>query len=536
MLKKRAAALLCLLFLLLGAACVSMGRASLGEEYLAAAGAQSLYRLDVYQGRGTIYDKDLSPLVGEETQYVAAAAATISAVGALERATGGRYRHQLALALENGQPFQLVIDQPVEDPLVDVFQVPRRYSQNQLAPHLIGYLDSAGGGAAGIELAMDDLLRRCGGKISVTYRVDAVGRAIAGEDRQVENTLSHTRGGVALTLDREAQALAQEAAQALGKGAVVVTEVPGCEIRALASVPDFSPVDFSGLGEEDAPLVNRAFAAFSPGSTFKVVAAAALLEAGMGDVTFTCQGSLNAGGLVFHCAGGAAHGELNLSGALARSCNCYFISAVRALGGQQVLSMAHNLGFGQAQEFGRGLWTSSGALPARADLENPRALANFSFGQGALTATPLQLCAMCNAVANGGVYRSPRLIAGQVDEDGQLSPLASAAERESRVMESVTAHRLRQALKEAARSGTGQAGAPAEGVAGIKTGTAQTGAFDEAGEELLHFWYCGFVEDETGPRWCVTVLKESAPGDGGVTAQTFRRVAEGLLSLAAEND
>mgnify|MGYP002234025505 CR=1 FL=1 len=74
-------------------------------------------------------------------------------------------------------------------------------------------MDSTGGGAAGIELAMDDVLRQYEGEISVTYRVDAVGRAIAGEERQVVDTMEEAVGGVALTLDEEIQRLVQREAQ-----------------------------------------------------------------------------------------------------------------------------------------------------------------------------------------------------------------------------------------------------------------------------------------------------------------------------------
>ena len=252
--KKKAVILLAGLFALLGAACLSMARVMHGEEYVAAARAQSLYKLDIAQSRGTIYDCGLQPLVGGETEYVAAVAPTIQAIGALEKATGGQYRQQLAVALENGRPFQLVLEQPVDNPLVQVFRVPQRYSQEQLAPHVVGYLDSLGGGAAGIELAMDDVLSQCGGEISVTYRVDAVGRVLAGEEPQVVNTLEESAAGVALTLDSAVQRLAQQAAQKLGKGAVVVTEAPGCKIRAVASVPDFSPLDLSEATQrEDSP-------------------------------------------------------------------------------------------------------------------------------------------------------------------------------------------------------------------------------------------------------------------------------------------
>ena len=97
-------------------------------------------------------------------------------------------------------------------------------------------------------------------------------------------------------------------------------------------------------------------------------------------------------------------------------------------------------------------------------------------------------------------------------------------------MKASTAQALREALLSAAREGTGSPGAPENGTAGIKTGTAQTGVYEE-GEELLHFWYCGFVCDSSGPRWCVAVLKESSQADGGVAARVFQQVAEGLISL-----
>ena len=101
--KRKTYGIFFLLLLLLGGACVSLGRAATQEEYVAAAGNQGLYRLDVAQGRGTIYDRNLSPLVGGKTQYVAAVAPTIEAIGALETVTQGQYREQLALALENGK-------------------------------------------------------------------------------------------------------------------------------------------------------------------------------------------------------------------------------------------------------------------------------------------------------------------------------------------------------------------------------------------------------------------------------------------------
>ncbi len=531
MAKRRAYVVFLLLLALLAAAGYSITQVSGGAEYVDAAGRQSVYKLEVAKARGAIYDCNLAPLTGSFQRQVAAVAPGIEAIGALEKATGGRYRERLALALEDGKPFSMVLPYTVQHDCVDLFSVPVRYGKNQLAPHVVGYLDSMGFGAAGVELAMDDVLSSYAGEISVYYHVDALGRVIAGADRLVIDTMEEAQGGVALTLDSALQERVQAAAQELEQGAVVVTEVPDCEIRALASVPDYSPENMAQATEaEGSPLLNRAFCAYAPGSVFKVAAAAALLEAGSAPQAFTCTGSINAGGLLFHCIDGTAHGQVGLQGAIEKSCNCYFISAARALGGQQVLSMAYNLGFGSEQEFGRGLHTQPGSLPEGKALENVRALGNFAFGQGDLTATPLQVCAMMNCVASGGVYSTPKLITGLVDGERNLTPFSPVTDRQVEVMRPSTARTLQAYLKSAAQNGTGRPGA-AEGLTvGIKTGTAQTGVYRD-GEELLHFWYSGFICDSTGPRYCVTVFRESTPDDGGATARVFKQVTEDIAAL-----
>ena len=533
--KRKAYGVAAAIFLLFGTAAASLPRISGSAQVVAAAQGQSLYRLEVAKARGRIYDKDLEPLAGGSERTVAAVAPTIEAIGALESATGGTMRDRLRTALEDGKPFLLEVDEDVADRLrgqrnIRLFQVPQRYSEDQLAPHVIGYVDGAGEGVSGVELAMEDALARVDGQAAVTYQVDALGRVIPGGEVQVEDSLEEARAGVALTLETDIQALAESAGAALGKGAVVVTEVPGCEIRGMASFPSFSPLALGKAAQDpDGPLVNRALSAYAPGSVFKLSVAAAALEAGLPLKEFNCVGSVNAGGLLFHCYDGLPHGTVGLREALERSCNCYFINCARSLGGQSILSMAYNLGLGESQEFGRGLFSQAGDLPDAQSLTNERALANTAFGQGAVTVTPLQMCGLVNAIASGGVYQTPRLILGTVDRDKRLTEVSPVTDRTVRVMRERSALLLANAMRETVRSGTARPGDPGNGVAGAKTGTAQTGVFDEAGQELLHFWYCGFVEDEAGPRYCVTVLAESTPDDQGAAAKAFRTVARGLL-------
>ena len=163
---------------------------------------------------------------------------------------------------------------------------------------------------------------------------------------------------------------------------MVVTEVPDGEIRALASVPGYSPNDVgSAAGNEDSPLVNRAFFRHSPGSVFKLVTAAEELEEGSYGYDFTCTGSINAGGLMFHCINSTAHGRGEPEHGAAKILQLLFRGGGRALGPQAVLEWPIIWGFGASQEFGRGLYTNTGVLPALEELDNARALANFSFGQ-----------------------------------------------------------------------------------------------------------------------------------------------------------
>ncbi len=505
----------------------TLAHVSGNAEYVAAAGQQSLYRLDAASSRGTIYDCSLKPLTGTTSRWAAAIAPTIESIGAVETATYGRVRDRLALALEDGKPFTLELERPIEHQCIDCFSVPKRYSENQLCPHVIGYLDGMGRGASGVELCMDDALSLYSGHLTVYYQVDALGRAIAGAERLVENSMEYTAGGVAVTIDRDIQLLCERASKGLGKGAVVVTEVPNCEIRALVSLPDFQQDRIDEASKDpDSPLLNRAFSAYAPGSVFKLVTAAAALEEGSVLRTFDCTGSLNAGGLMFHCFDGLPHGRVDLQEAISKSCNGYFISTARALGGQPVLSMAYDLGLGEGQEFGRGLYSSGGELPEIESLHNFRALANFSFGQGSLTVTPLQMCGVLNAIASGGEYRSPKLIAGTVSGERKLTPQTPISDISRTAMSSRTARLLQQYLIGAAKDGTGSKAAPENCVSGIKTGTAQTGVY-ENGRELMNFWYCGFISDSSGPRYCITVLREGDT-DSGRAAEVFREIGEGL--------
>ena len=96
----------------------------------------------------------------------------------------------------------------------------------------------------------------------------------------------------------------------------------------------------------------------------------------------------------FKCFNGIAHGTVTMEDAIAQSCNGYFVSLMQQVPQADFLAMAKSLGFGVSCVFADGLASDAGVLPSENALQSLKALANFSFGQGELTVTPVQVAAM----------------------------------------------------------------------------------------------------------------------------------------------
>ena len=424
------------------------------------------------------------------------------------------------------RPFLLDVAQDVSGLGVRCYAVPRRYAAAPLAEQLIGYLDSEGHGAAGLEAALDDVLYT-GERDTLHCAVTAQGRLRRGSEPILEKADSAPQG-VRLTLSRSIQRAAEGvAAESMATGCILIIDVSSGKVRACVSLPDF---DAANVGESltapDSPLLNRAFSAYAVGSVFKPVLAAAALEAGEGDFTRECPGYDALNGQVYRCAGSVPHGLVGLDGALEKSCNGYFIELGRELGPERVRQMAAALGFGKGQDIAGGLRSASGVLPEAEILENEGQFANFCFGQGELLATPLQVAGMMNTIAAGGVYHTPLFMECTVDETTgeELTPLAHSSSR--RVFSVQTAEKLQELLAGVVAEGTGRQAAPSEGTAAGKTGTAQTGQFRD-GEELKNHWFAGFYPAEK-PRWTIVVMQDAQTEPEVSSAAVFARLCDAL--------
>ena len=290
---------------------------------------------------------------------------------------------------------------------IDVFSVTDRYSEEQLASNLIGYVDGRGNGAAGLEKAFDAALH-LDGSLQVTYSVDAVNRVLNSADREISDTRTQGEKGVFLTIDRRIQKIVEEACREaeLDKGAVVVLEVETGEIRALASLPSLQPDNIAeDLENPDGPRINKALSAYSVGSVFKLVSAAAALEAGITpEYAYYCDGSIQVDGQKFRCFDGTAHGTVTMADAISRSCNGYFVSLMQQVDPAEFLEMAKSLGGLVRNPFSAPGYTgAAGTLPTEDSLLVKRALANFSFGQGG----PHRYAGAGGGHDGGGGFRRP---------------------------------------------------------------------------------------------------------------------------------
>ncbi len=380
----------------------------------------------------------------------------------------------------------------------------RRYPYGSLYTHLIGY-SSRTYGRTQLELSCNaQLLNMQTGSIS-----DVLGM------------LSTERRGadITLTVDHDLQ---QYAAARLGnqRGAVVALNPATGEVLAMYSNPTFNPnlaslnENFSALAEdvENAPFLSRALnGRYAPGSTFKVITAAAALEEGLGEFTFSdTEETVIFDGLEIRNFGGNTYGELDLATAFEKSSNTAFATLGQELGYAKLLKTAEAFGFNQTARFD--LPVADPSAPGA--VKNKGELAQTAIGQGNLLTTPLAMAQVAATVANNGRRMQPYLVAETVYPNGIT--IRNAPKSEGRAVSEETAQILQEWMKNVVARGTGTAARSSIGIAG-KTGTAQNER-----ENRDHAWFIGFAPADE-PNIAVCVLLEYAGRTGGEAAAPIAR-------------
>ncbi len=473
------------------------------------------------KAEGYIYDRNFRPLVNCETACYAVVQPTQEAIAQL--LPHMEDVNAVIDGIRSGKPFSCRVDEGIPDcEDIIVMQVPQRRPKRQLAQHVIGYT-SDGMGVTGLESDYNSILRSKEDTAGVTFTVDALGQVLRGIS-PVVSPIHNSNGSVVTTLDAEIQQICEEAGSGIQKGAIVVMNVENGDILAMASFPNYSPDRLvEAIADENSPLINRCLYTYSVGSIFKLVTAAAAYNQGLIRFACECTGKTEVAGQLFRCHDWRGHGLVNMEQAMIYSCNSYFVEMSRFVQPDNMRSVAQDLGFGTQIALTRSIVSAGGTLPTQENLELPAEMANFCFGQGFLTASPLQINQMTCAIANDGEMPLARLIAGY-----SLDGKSIENEKPPMYAKSLprnAAYFLQGLMISAINENEESNAVPAYVYAAAKTSTAQTGRYDEEGNEYCHAWITGYFPlDE--PKYAVTVLVEDGGYGNDAAAPIFREIAD----------
>jgi peptidoglycan glycosyltransferase len=406
----------------------------------------------------------------------------------------------------------------------------RRYPQRGLAPHVVGYSTQVRS-RAGLERSMNDFLTGSNANLSTVLDTSL--------DRLRGSTIKGNH--VLLTLDEQGQ---RAALNALGGrcGAVVALEPRTGRVLVMASSPTYNPNlverNFNRILRIRADcrpanaLLNRATQGlYAPGSTFKVVTAAAALESGKYNLasTFYDPGyCVEYGRRVSNYDTSSPFGRVNFLQALQYSINSVFCNVGKDIGAIRILEVARRFGFYTtppletpvAERSASGLYKGGELFFPKDDFAaDPGRLA---FGQERLLVTPLQMAMVAAAVANDGVVMRPYVVDRVVSQNSKTIT-RSKPDALGRAIRKSTANDVTEMMKAVVSGGTAPNAQLAVGVAG-KTGTAETG---RAGVNTTSF--ISFAPADR-PRVAIAVFLESQSGTGGSTAAPVARaVMQALL-------
>jgi peptidoglycan glycosyltransferase len=406
----------------------------------------------------------------------------------------------------------------------------RRYTAaDHDAAHAIGY-SYTNLGRAGLERSRNDELTGHTDEIR-SFVDELLGRRPDGDT-------------VVSTLDVAAQRVAVQ--QLAGrKGAVVALEPDTGRVRVMASVPGFDAnalrqrETYAALNRDpDAPLVNRATQArYAPGSTFKVVTAAAALDTGTYTPDSVIDGSSprKVSGVDLANSHGEQFGRISLTTALTHSVNTVFAQVGEKLGRATMVKYMKRFGFyadppldyPDAQMVASGIVSGKGLVEDRFDVG--RVAIGQGGAEGQVLSTPLQMAMVAGVVANGGELVEPRLTERVVDRDGRTVQRLEP-KRVRRVMSSRAAAQLGQMMQNVVREGTGTAAAlQGIDVAG-KTGTAEK----DPSRGINQPWFIAFAPAGRPEIAVAVTIETSVGGQGGtVAAPVAKAVLESLLGSKA---
>ncbi len=514
-------------------------------KYAAIARSQQEHRVDIPAPRGTILDRNGQPLaisvpvasVSVNPQQIADLHLATEVLGNTLNLDQSVLYSRLEWARQNHKGFMWVkrrIDPFETDRLKEMHldwitfhtESQRHYPAAETASHVLGAVYKDEEGAAGIERALDSVLKGRDG--SERLVMDVKRRGI---DSHMD-TEARAGATLTLTIDERMQYVAErelkagvELKHARSGTAIVMNPYTG-EILALANYPTYDPNKPPKAGDDPLSRLNLGTSVpFEPGSVFKVVTLSAALETtNLRPDTLipTGNGTLVLPGRVIHESHGG-YGTITMAQVLEKSSNIGAIMIGSHVGRENMYEYARRLGFGQ--RVGLPIPAESAGKLRPLTRWGTTSLASISMGQE-VSVTSVQLARLGAVIANGGMLVKPRLILKRGDKTEPIEPPV-------RVLKPETAVTMKSMMEGVVLRGTGRVHARLDGYTSAgKTGTAQI--FDFALHHYTHNYNASFLgfAPVTNPALVVLVTVHDTSGENGQGADAAAPVWTKIMTEA----
>lgn len=324
-----------------------------------------------------------------------------------------------------------------------------------------------------------------------------------------------------LTIDADVCATAYEALNGK-KGCVGVYNYESGEIICAVSSPSYDPNDpvSAEAAENDGYYINRLFSAsFVPGSIFKTVTAAAVIEnLDYENWSFTCTGSSRVGNDDITCV--SAHGEVDFADALCKSCNGAFAQLTLELGADKMEEIVDDLGLTKSWSI-NGIQTAKGSFTF--DEADAASLGWAGVGQSKDLVNPASMMIYMGALGNDGRVVLPQILSG-VKSSGNFPLSFYIPKWRSKLVDSDTAEILTSMMRNNVVNNYGEGNFPGLAIC-AKSGTA------EVGDGTSHAWFAGFLDDPDHPYAFIVLVEH-----GGGGAKVAGSVANKVLQSVIENE
>lgn len=464
--------------LLLCGICGRIGYIIFSKNYVVSGGKNS-YSVTIDRKQPTVYYRSGIIATNNAYKYIAVIRPNPRSIGELEKVFSKSEQKEIINELKNGKPVVRLLDEYPSQTFKSI-KVYKRYDDDNNLHQIIAKQSNGLLNHTGEEI----------GKSTVMFGVDANGRILDGDEGTLEQINYDSKEGYRLSVDKRIQDITVAASSKMKNGCVIVMNTEDSSILACVNKPF------------DNYLI-KAFSRYSVGSVFKIVVAACALENDV-NIKYNCTGKIKVGDTEFSCQNNHIHSNQTLKQALANSCNCYFVNLANTLGSYKLLETCDKLGFNDYTNLFDGWNIVNSYLPTKSDLLSKGELSLFGFGQGKLTASPLQIASVLCTIANDGYYSQPKLVLSNVNNQNVQTDIVYPSKE--KVLKTNTCKKLIEYMRYVVTDGTARIVMNGDKKSAGKTATAQTGQYYN-GVEKLNTWFVGLYPYDN-PQYAVVVMTE----------------------------